>query len=983
MRKTVLAFAVICASFITAFGNTPNNIPVTPEEKPSAVILVPDVKVSSGQNPVILRDLKITVEAIGNIAMTTYDMVFYNPNRDIIEGEFVMPLSGKQSISAIALDINGKMRDSAAVEKQTALQTSVPVVNKSEVSSGTVNACTSANQFKVKIYPFNPEGVRRIKITAEEPFSVKENKYIYTLPLNFGKQVNFDMNVEIPSEIIDGDPQVKTALPDFSFKKGNNVLKADFSQRDFLLDEVFSLSLTMPKNEPVFTHKEGKDTYFYADINVKPASKNKVLPKTMAIVWDSSLSSEKRDIKKELALLDAYFKKISDVEVTFVSFNIRSNSGKNYSVKKGNWEEIKKDISRIVYDGATRFDKLNLNDLKTDEILLFSDGISSFGNTRISSNGSVPVIAVNSSNDFDPGMLKSIAMKSGGCFIDLNSVSGKEALNLLLKQNLKLVSYSFDKNKIKEVYPHRGMPVIENYSFAGILTAPEAEITLSFGYDKNNIVSTKKMKIRSEGTSPAVERLWACEKIKYLSLNAENNKKEIVKLGRKYSLITAFTSLKVLENAYDYARYKITPPGELLEEYKKITALMQEEEKNIKILALEDAVLQVQDIKDWWKHNYAPGKTVISSESVKTAFGVNQDTIFGITIPPASAGEVKAPKSAQTQTGYGNEKKMILHGSAERERSYANKKNAAASYKTLQIKAWDPQVPYMKIIRNSYDDEIYSDYLKLKAGYGDQPSFFFDIADEFIRRKMKKEAVAVLSNIAEMNLENPELLRIAAYKLMEVKSNSYAVEMFEKIVKINSEDPQSHRDLALAYQANKEYKKALNTFYNILVRNWDRFQSIKQVVFVEMNNLISLHPEIILSDIDKRLIFAMPVDIRIVLGWSTDNLDIDIYVKEPLGGEASYENRFTGIGGRVSEDLTQGFGPEEYMLKKAPDGKYEVFTDYYGDGRQTISGPTVLYLDIYTFYGTKKQTHKRVMVRTENVKENNVIGTVNFKRPVK
>jgi tetratricopeptide (TPR) repeat protein len=245
---------------------------------------------------------------------------------------------------------------------------------------------------------------------------------------------------------------------------------------------------------------------------------------------------------------------------------------------------------------------------------------------------------------------------------------------------------------------------------------------------------------------------------------------------------------------------------------------------------------------------------------------------------------------------------------------------------------------------------------------------------------MNDKAVIVLSNVAEMKLDNPEMLRIAANKLMELGQYQYAVDMFEKIVKLRGEDPQSYRDLALAYQANKEYQKALDTFYKILLSSWDgRFNGIQQIIFVEMNNLISLSPKLDISKIEKELIFAMPVDIRIVLGWSTDNTDIDIHVTDPYNEKAYYGNRLTRIGGRVSPDLTQGFGPEEFMLKKAVNGDYNISTNNFGDRRQSISGPTVVYLDIYTFYGSKKQTHQRDLVRTENVKEDNIIGTVNFK----
>ncbi|MDR1196486.1 MAG: DUF2135 domain-containing protein [Endomicrobium sp.] len=957
MKKTFLAFAIIFTAAILSFAQT-KKAPSQNNPQPSA----PYISVSSGQKQITFSDLKINIEITGNIAMTTYDMIFYNPNAAVAEGEFVMPLSKNQNISAIALDINGKMREAVAVERKTMESLTAKNIDSSGV-----------DQFKTKIYPFDPEAARRIKITVEEPLAVKDNNYFYNLPLKFDTNVNFDLNAEIPSEIVEGMPIVNTDLGDFVFKKGNNVLKASFSQKDYLLNAHLSLILPKQKNEPVFTHKEGKNTYFYADINVKRSSKNKVLPKTAAIVWDSSVSSEKRNIKRELALLDAYFKKFSEIEVLLVTFGIKPNPAKSYSIKKGDWAGLKKDISRIVYDGATRFDKLKLDDLKADEILLFTDAVSSFGYSSLTA-GNVPVYAVNSSPEFNSGALISAALESGGRFINLNSVTDKKAAEMLMKQELKLVSYSFDKNKIKEVYPKPGVPINDGFTVAGILTVPESEITLSFGYDKTNIISTKKIKIRAGGDNPAVERLWACKKIKGLELDSVKNEKEILELGKKYSLVTEFTSLLFLESAADYAAYKVSPPKELLTEYNNIIAASKKAEKEMTNAAIEDAALQAQDIKEWWKHDYSVEKSSRSVEKVKTAFGVKQEEIFKNAIPEASEGEVKAPSSSQERAVYGNSKIFVTRQSAQIKEDIQT---------VTRIKAWDPQTPYMKIIRNLLDEEMYGDYLKLKAGYGEQPSFYFDIADEFIRRKMKEEAVIVLSNIAEMKFNSSELMRITAYKLMETENYAYAVEMFKKIIDIRAEDPQPYRDLALAYQANKEYKKALETFYKILSKNWERFQSIKQITFVEMNNLISLHPEINTAQIDKRLILSMPVDIRIVLGWSADNTDIDIYVKDPRGEEASYGNRFTNIGARVSEDLTQGFGPEEFTLKKAVDGKYEISTDYFGDDMQSISGPTVLYLDIYTFYGTKKQTHKRIMIRTENVKENNIIGTVDFKRPTK
>ena len=108
---------------------------------------------------------------------------------------------------------------------------------------------------------------------------------------------------------------------------------------------------------------------------------------------------------------------------------------------------MEKEIGEIIYDGGTRFDKLDLDSLNADEILFFTDGISTLGDTRLEA-GNIPVAVINSCAEFNYGALMGTALKSGGVFIDLNSVSGKKAAQLLSKSRLKLVSYSFDKNKI-------------------------------------------------------------------------------------------------------------------------------------------------------------------------------------------------------------------------------------------------------------------------------------------------------------------------------------------------------------------------------------------------------------------------------------------------------------------------------------------------------------------------------------------------------
>ena len=108
----------------------------------------------------------------------------------------------------------------------------------------------------------------------------------------------------------------------------------------------------------------------------------------------------------------------------------------------------------------------------------------------------------------------------------------------------------------------------------------------------------------------------------------------------------------------------------------------------------------------------------------------------------------------------------------------------------------------------------------------------------------------------------------------------------------------------------------------------------------------------------------------------TDNTDMDLHVIEPTGEEAYYANNLTRIGGIVSRDFTRGYGPEEYMLKKAMEGKYVIKSNYFSSSRASLTGPTTLLLSIFTNYGRPNQTLQKSLIRLQEAKDNNVIGSI-------
>jgi uncharacterized protein YfaP (DUF2135 family) len=111
------------------------------------------------------------------------------------------------------------------------------------------------------------------------------------------------------------------------------------------------------------------------------------------------------------------------------------------------------------------------------------------------------------------------------------------------------------------------------------------------------------------------------------------------------------------------------------------------------------------------------------------------------------------------------------------------------------------------------------------------------------------------------------------------------------------------------------------------------------------------------------------MDIRVVLNWDADNTDVDLWVTEPNDEKCMYSYKLTSNGGRISNDFTQGYGPEEYLIRKAPKGTYRIQAHYYGNHRPTLSGKAILTVQLFKNYGTPYEVKSEFTRRLQVVDE--------------
>jgi uncharacterized protein YfaP (DUF2135 family) len=103
--------------------------------------------------------------------------------------------------------------------------------------------------------------------------------------------------------------------------------------------------------------------------------------------------------------------------------------------------------------------------------------------------------------------------------------------------------------------------------------------------------------------------------------------------------------------------------------------------------------------------------------------------------------------------------------------------------------------------------------------------------------------------------------------------------------------------------------------------------------------------------------------------WNTDGTDIDLHVTDPAGEECYYSHDQTKMGGRITDDVTTGFGPEMFLLPKAAPGEYLIRAHYYGERRNRLSMRTRVHVTIVRHWGTAREEVTRKVVTLGKRKE--------------
>jgi tetratricopeptide (TPR) repeat protein len=254
-------------------------------------------------------------------------------------------------------------------------------------------------------------------------------------------------------------------------------------------------------------------------------------------------------------------------------------------------------------------------------------------------------------------------------------------------------------------------------------------------------------------------------------------------------------------------------------------------------------------------------------------------------------------------------------------------------------------------------------------------------------------AVRVLSSIVEEYPARADALRLVGYRLLDLGQPAQAVRLFERVQRQRPFEPHSYLDLARSLEQSGKYGLAAVQYEIALAGTWDqRFHaSLKDVAREDYGRMMwqAIRDQKVsraLADqfgerMEKMGLRQLQSDLRVSMTWNTDATDIDLWVIEPDGTKCFYQNRNTKNGGELSQDMTQGYGPERYQMKKAAPGEYRIVAHYYRGNPNLLGGETHLNVTVTRFAGTPQEVVERHTVILKKQGEEVEVCKVKFEAP--
>ncbi len=204
------------------------------------------------------------------------------------------------------------------------------------------------------------------------------------------------------------------------------------------------------------------------------------------------------------------------------------------------------------------------------------------------------------------------------------------------------------------------------------------------------------------------------------------------------------------------------------------------------------------------------------------------------------------------------------------------------------------------------------------------------------------------------DMGNTNLIIEAAQLHTEMGQPQQAARLLSELVEFTPHDFGARNRYAQALVDRKEIKAGCAQYAAAVQLNPSQRDTFKTMMALRRTHQDKATD---IKDCITEGVSKLPVQraVSIILTWEDPSADVDMHVVEHGGEEIWYQHRESSLGGLLYYDITDGFGPEIYVLGSGPSGQYDLSVVYYSGSTPNLKGKMTILRNAGTAQETREE----------------------------
>ncbi len=582
MRSTFASLALLLCTTAAALADGFIIIPNPPER--------PHHPRHHAFAPLEVRTHHVEVKIDGQIATTSVDQEFYNPNDRALEGIYMFPIPKTAHIDKFSMEIGGEQVEAELLDADKARGIYEDIVRR--MKDPALLEYGDRKAFKVRIFPLEPRKVKRVQLTYTELLRSDAGAISYTYPLSTEKFSAVPVrSVSVKIHLATEQPLASIYSPSHTVeieRDGARKAVVGWEESDVKPDTDFQLVYAQETGDvglTLLTHRDADgDGYFMLLAAPAPdQTGKKPAPKDVAFVVDTSGSMSGGKLAQAKKALEFCVENLGEedrFEIVRFSTEAEQLFDKLAPADEKHRARAMKFIGGLKPIGGTAIEAalkaaLKLQPEESDRpfvVIFMTDGIPTVGSKDVDQLLSGVRKAARGTRVFSFGIGSNV---NTHLLDQLAEATRAFSTYVLPKEDLEVKLSSFF-TRIKEpamtslaLAFDGGMSVSKMYPaelpdlFQGdqlVLTGryegsgkAEAKLTGKIAGEERALSYPVEF-TDSDASREFIPRLWATRRVGYLLDEIRHNgesaelREEIVELARKFAIVTPYTSYLIVED---------------------------------------------------------------------------------------------------------------------------------------------------------------------------------------------------------------------------------------------------------------------------------------------------------------------------------------------------------------------------------------------------------------------------------------------------